>query len=66
MSQTLSSADVSAHNKPNDLWIIVDDDVYDLSQFQEEHPGGKKSKHRFTHNRRAADALTRDAQSCRE
>ncbi|KAL9095976.1 MAG: hypothetical protein Q9165_001974 [Trypethelium subeluteriae] len=42
MSQTFSKDDVSSHNKPENLWIIVDDDVYDLSKFQEEHPGGKK------------------------
>ena len=43
MSQTFSTADVSSHNKPHDLWIIVDQDVYDLTKFQDEHPGGKKS-----------------------
>lgn len=25
--------------------VIVDDDAYDLTKFQEEHPGGQKSKH---------------------
>ena len=44
MSRTYSASDVAAHKKPDDLWIIVDDDVYDLTKFQEEHPGGKKSK----------------------
>jgi cytochrome b involved in lipid metabolism len=43
MSQRFSTADVAAHNKGNDLWIIVDEDVYDLTKFQDEHPGGKKS-----------------------
>ncbi|GAB7358431.1 hypothetical protein MBLNU230_g2497t1 [Neophaeotheca triangularis] len=42
MSKTFSPADVASHNKPDSLWIIVDQDVYDLSKFQEEHPGGKK------------------------
>ncbi|KAK5745347.1 hypothetical protein LTR17_001508 [Elasticomyces elasticus] len=42
MSKTLSVSDVASHNKPDNLWIIVDDDVYDLTKFQEEHPGGKK------------------------
>ncbi|KAK2628785.1 hypothetical protein QTJ16_001888 [Diplocarpon rosae] len=42
MSKTFSSADVAAHNKPTDLFIIVDEDVYDLTSFADEHPGGKK------------------------
>ncbi|KAK5126789.1 hypothetical protein LTR85_009723 [Meristemomyces frigidus] len=42
MSQTFAASDVASHNKPDNLWIIVDDDVYDLTKFQEEHPGGKK------------------------
>lgn len=39
MSQTFSKADVAKHNKGDDMWIIVDDDVYDLTKFQDEHPG---------------------------
>ena len=39
MSKTFSQSDVSAHKKPDDLWIIVDEDVYDLTKFQAEHPG---------------------------
>jgi len=33
MSGTYSKDDVSSHNKPDNLWIIVDDDVYDLTKF---------------------------------
>lgn len=43
MAKTFKTSDVAAHNKPNDLFIIVDEDVYDLTKFQDEHPGGKKS-----------------------
>jgi len=43
MAQTFSTADVAAHNKPNDLYVIIDQDVYDLTKFQDDHPGGKKS-----------------------
>jgi hypothetical protein len=25
---------VQSHNKPDNLWIIVDDDVYDMTKFQ--------------------------------
>ncbi|KAI1768492.1 acyl-CoA dehydrogenase NM domain-like protein [Hypoxylon sp. FL1150] len=42
MSKTFSKSDVASHNKGDSLWIIVDDDVYDLTKFQDEHPGGKK------------------------
>ena len=44
MSKSFSTSDVASHNKTDNLWIIVDQDVYDLTKFQEEHPGGKKSK----------------------
>jgi cytochrome b involved in lipid metabolism len=44
MSKSFSASDVASHNKADNLWIIVDEDVYDLTKFQDEHPGGKKSK----------------------
>ena len=47
MSKTLSKKDVGSHKTKDDLWIIVDEDVYDLTKFQDEHPGGQKS--RFNH-----------------
>ncbi|KAH6668143.1 acyl-CoA dehydrogenase [Plectosphaerella plurivora] len=42
MSKTFTTGDVASHNKPDDLFIIVDGDVYDLTKFQDDHPGGKK------------------------
>ncbi|GAB4844092.1 hypothetical protein Ancab_014056 [Ancistrocladus abbreviatus] len=33
-------AEVSAHNNPNDCWLIVHGKVYDVTKFLEEHPGG--------------------------
>ncbi|KAI4137731.1 MAG: hypothetical protein LQ341_005010 [Variospora aurantia] len=52
MSKTFSKDAVAAHKKPDDLWIIVDDDVYDMTQFQTEHPvlqrvGGKDASKQF-------------------
>ena len=44
MSKSFSVADVASHSKPDSLYIIVDEDVYDLTKFQDEHPGGKKSR----------------------
>ena len=49
MSQRFSAADVAAHKTANDLWIIVDEDVYDLTKFADEHPGGKKSTPAWKH-----------------
>lgn len=43
MAKTFSKEDVASHSKPDNLWVVIDEDVYDLTQFQEEHPGGKKS-----------------------
>jgi len=48
MSKRFSAADVASHKTANDLYIIVDEDVYDLTNFQEEHPGGKKSTSNMT------------------
>ncbi|KAJ5286948.1 hypothetical protein N7478_002634 [Penicillium angulare] len=43
MSQTFTPADVAAHNTADKgLYIIVDNAVYDVTQFVDEHPGGAK------------------------
>lgn len=42
MSKTFSASDVAAHNKPDSLYITIDGDVYDVTKFQDDHPGGKK------------------------
>jgi cytochrome b involved in lipid metabolism len=39
MLKSFSQSDVASHNKTSDLYIIVDEDVYDLTKFQDEHPG---------------------------
>ena len=43
MSKTFSKEEVAGHKTPQDLYIIVDDDVYNMTEFQSEHPGGQKS-----------------------
>ncbi|KAF2810253.1 cytochrome b5 [Mytilinidion resinicola] len=42
LSETFSADDVAKHSRPDDLWIIVGDEVFDVTKYQEEHPGGKK------------------------
>lgn len=42
MSKIFTASDVASHNKSDSLYIIVDGDVYDLTKFQDDHPGGKK------------------------
>ena len=51
MSKTFTAAEVGGHNKPDDLYLIVDGDVFDLTKFQDEHPGGKKSSSSYSQSK---------------
>lgn len=44
MEELYTRADVASHKTAEDLWIIISNNVYDVTQFQEKHPGGEKSK----------------------
>ncbi|ESO11040.1 hypothetical protein HELRODRAFT_185302 [Helobdella robusta] len=35
-------ADVKSHNNSKSCWIIIHNDVYDVTPFLEEHPGGEE------------------------
>jgi cytochrome b involved in lipid metabolism len=36
-----SIEEVSKHNKEEDLWVIINNKIYDLTKFAKVHPGGK-------------------------
>lgn len=40
MARSVTVEELQKHNQDGDLWIVVNDRVYDLSQF--EHPGGQE------------------------
>ncbi|KAF2196035.1 cytochrome b5 [Delitschia confertaspora ATCC 74209] len=43
MSQTFNTKDVAEHNTvDNGLYIIIDNSVYSVAKFVDEHPGGAK------------------------
>jgi len=43
MSKSFSVAEVAEHKDADKgLWIIVDENVYDVTSFVDEHPGGSK------------------------
>eukprot|EP00438_Fugacium_kawagutii_P018345 Skav224066 [mRNA] locus=scaffold432:16615:17425:+ [translate_table: standard] len=40
---SVSAEEVAKHNTDKDCWVIVGDQVLDVTNFLSEHPGGKKS-----------------------
>ncbi|KAI9494713.1 cytochrome b5 [Zychaea mexicana] len=42
MATLFSLADVSKHNTKSDLWLVIHNNVYDITQFIQEHPGGEE------------------------
>lgn len=50
MSKVFSQSDVASHNKADDIWIIINNDVFDVTKFQDMHPGGKKGMMAFLYS----------------
>ncbi|KAH8804589.1 cytochrome b5-like heme/steroid binding domain-containing protein [Xylogone sp. PMI_703] len=40
MSRTYTWMEINTHNKPNDLYLVICNKLYDVTAFQHEHPGG--------------------------
>ncbi|KAL7909109.1 FMN-dependent dehydrogenase domain-containing protein [Trichoderma velutinum] len=48
MTRKVSTHEVTQHNKRDDTWIVVDGEVYDMTEFAPEHPGGPEIIHKFS------------------
>lgn len=42
--RSMTLREVSEHKSPDDIWIVVANGVYDVTEFQHTHPGGQKGK----------------------
>lgn len=40
MTKVFDAAEVATHNKPNDCWVCLYGDVWDVTEFLPSHPGG--------------------------
>jgi len=40
MSSSYTWDEVRQHTSPGDLWLVIDNKIYDVSQWMDEHPGG--------------------------
>ena len=40
--QEFSWDDIKKHNKKDDMWIVIDGSIYDISNWAKKHPGGRK------------------------
>ncbi|KAL1747081.1 FAD binding domain-containing protein [Schizophyllum fasciatum] len=42
-AKTFDMAEVAKHNKKDDVWVVVNDQVLDVTSFLPDHPGGEKA-----------------------
>ncbi|MHB1952618.1 MAG: cytochrome b5-like heme/steroid binding domain-containing protein [Sulfobacillus sp.] len=40
MSAEFTLSEVAKHNQREDCWVVVNNEVYDMTKFLNEHPGG--------------------------
>ena len=41
--ETITKEELEKHNNPQDLWLVIDNKVYDVTEYMNKHPGGKNS-----------------------
>jgi cytochrome b involved in lipid metabolism len=41
--KTYTTDEVAKHNKKDDIWVVVDQQVLDVTNFLPDHPGGEKA-----------------------
>lgn len=42
MPKTITLAEVAEHKDRNSCWVVIDNRVYDVTKFLDEHPGGEE------------------------
>ncbi|XP_059045133.1 cytochrome b5-like isoform X3 [Achroia grisella] len=43
MTRQISFDEVKKHNNKDSVWIVIHNDVYDVTSYLEEHPGGEEA-----------------------
>ncbi|KAK1247484.1 hypothetical protein MKX07_002393 [Trichoderma sp. CBMAI-0711] len=43
----ITTVEILLHNKLDDVWTVVDGEVYDMTEFAPDHPGGAEIIHKF-------------------
>lgn len=36
----IGTTEISKHNSPTDCWLVIEDQVWDCTNFADDHPGG--------------------------
>lgn len=44
-SSLIPTEQIAKHNDPSDCWLVIDDQVWDVTGFAPEHPGGANRKY---------------------